>query len=244
MSLSETTGRDPRKKRIIVALDLEDLAAAERLVKELSGLISFFKVGSELFSAAGPDAVRMVTGCGADAFLDLKYHDIPNTVSRAIRSAAGLGVSLVNVHTLGGVDMMRAAADMAREINPATRVIGVTVLTSMDATDLLRVGIDDAPEEAVTRLARLAREAGLAGVVSSAREVAQLREEFGAGFILVTPGIRPAGAESGDQKRIVTPAEAFAAGADYIVVGRPIAAAPDARAAAQSIIDEIGEIGE
>ncbi len=241
MSSSRTTNSGPRKDRIIVALDQEDLAAAQRLVKSLSGLIAFFKVGSELFSAAGPDAVRMVRDGGAEVFLDLKYHDIPNTVSRAVRSAAGLGVSLVNVHTLGGVQMMRAAADSAREIDPSTRVIGVTVLTSMDATDLLRVGIEDAPEEAVVRLARLAREAGLAGVVSSAREVARLREEFGPGFILITPGIRPAGADSGDQKRIVTPREAFEAGADYIVVGRPIAAAPDPRAAAESIIEEIGE---
>jgi orotidine-5'-phosphate decarboxylase len=230
-----------RKDRIIVALDLEDLIAAERLVTKLAGLISFFKVGSELFSAAGPDAVRMVTDGGARVFLDLKYHDIPNTVSRAVRTAAGLGISLVNVHTLGGVEMMRAAADTAREVDPGTRVIGVTVLTSMDATDLLRVGIGDAPQEAVIRLARLAREAGLSGVVSSAREVTRLREEFGAGFILVTPGIRPAGADPGDQKRIVTPREAFEAGADYIVVGRPIAAAPDVRAAAESIIEQIGE---
>jgi orotidine-5'-phosphate decarboxylase len=241
MSSSRTTNSGARKDRIIVALDQEDLAAAQRLVKSLSGLISFFKVGSELFSAAGPDAVRMVRDGGAEVFLDLKYHDIPNTVSRAVRSAAGLGVSLVNVHTLGGVQMMRAAADSAREIDPHTRVIGVTVLTSMDATDLLRVGIDDAPEEAVVRLGRLAREAGLAGVVSSAREVTRLREEFGPGFILITPGIRPAGADSGDQKRIVTPREAFETGADYIVVGRPIAAAPDPRAAAESIIEEIGE---
>lgn len=230
-----------RKDRIIVALDQEDLGAAERLVKTLSGLISFFKVGSELFSAAGPDAVRMVRDSGARVFLDLKYHDIPNTVSRTIRSAAGLGVSLVNVHTLGGLAMMRAAVDSAREVGPGTRVIGVTVLTSMDATDLLRVGVADAPQEAVIRLARLAAEAGLAGVVSSAREVARLREEFGPGFILVTPGIRPAGADPGDQKRIVTPADAFEAGADYIVVGRPIAAAPDPRAAVESIIKEIGE---
>lgn len=233
--------RESRKNRIIVALDQEDLDAAGRLVTELSGLISFFKVGSELFSAAGPDAVRMVTDSGANVFLDLKYHDIPNTVSRAVRAAAGLGVSLVNVHTLGGVAMMRAAADIAREIDPDTRVIGVTVLTSMDATDLLRVGIGDAPSEAVIRLARLAREAGLSGVVSSAREVGLLREEFGPDFTLVTPGIRPAGADVGDQKRIVTPREAFDAGADYIVVGRPIAAAADPRAAAESIIEEIGE---
>ncbi len=232
---------ESRKDRIIVALDLEDLTAAEKLVKALSGLISFFKVGSELFSAAGPDAVKMVRENGGRVFLDLKYHDIPNTVSRAVSRAATLGVSLVNVHTLGGVAMMRAAADSARDIDADTRVIGVTVLTSMDATDLLRVGIGDAPEEAVIRLARLAREAGLAGVVSSAREVGRLREEFGPGFILVTPGIRPAGADAGDQKRIVTPGEAFDAGADYIVVGRPIAAAPDVRAAAESIIEEVGE---
>jgi orotidine-5'-phosphate decarboxylase len=230
-----------RKDRIIVALDQDDLGAAQRLVTKLSGLISFFKVGSELFSAAGPDAVRMVTDSGARVFLDLKYHDIPNTVSRAVRAAAGLGVSLVNVHTLGGVAMMRAAADIAREIDPGTRVIGVTVLTSMDATDLLRVGIGDGPQEAVIRLARLAREAGLSGVVSSAREVGLLREEFGPEFILVTPGIRPAGADAGDQKRIVTPREAFDAGADYIVVGRPIAAAADPWAAAESIIEDIGE---
>ncbi len=233
--------KESRKDRIIVALDQDDLGAAQRLVTKLVGIISFFKVGSELFSAVGPDAVRMVRDNGARVFLDLKYHDIPNTVSRAVKSAAGLGVSLVNVHTLGGVEMMRAAADSAREVYPDTRVIGVTVLTSLDATDLLRVGIGDAPEEAVVRLARLAREAGLAGVVSSAREVTRLREEFGLGFILVTPGIRPAGADIGDQKRIVTPAEAFEAGADYIVVGRPIAAGPDPRAAAESIIEEVGE---
>ncbi len=229
------------KDRIIVALDQEDLGTAERLVKSLSGLISFFKVGSELFSAAGPDAVRMVRDAGARVFLDLKYHDIPNTVARAARRAAGLGVSLLNVHTLGGTAMMRAAADAAREADPETRVIGVTVLTSMDAADLSEVGIGDAPEAQVLRLARLARDAGLAGVVSSAREAGTLRRELGPDFILVTPGIRPAGSDQGDQKRIVTPADAFAAGADYIVVGRPIAAAPDVRAAAEMIIAQVGE---
>jgi orotidine-5'-phosphate decarboxylase len=231
--------KDP-KDRIIVALDQEDLGAAERLVKSLSGLISFFKVGSELFSAAGPDAVRMVRENGARVFLDLKYHDIPNTVARAARRAAGLGVSLLNVHTLGGAAMMRAAADAAREADPETRVIGVTVLTSMDAADLGEVGIGDAPEAQVLRLARLAHDAGLAGVVSSAREAGTLRRELGPDFILVTPGIRPAGSDQGDQKRIVTPADAFAAGADYIVVGRPIAAASDVRAAAEMIIAQVG----
>jgi len=241
MSSSRTINKTPRKDRIIVALDQEDLGTAKRLVRELSGLISIFKVGSELFSSAGPDAVRMVRDAGADVFLDLKYHDIPNTVSRAVRRAASYGVSLVNVHALGGLAMMRAAAESAREADPATRVIGVTVLTSMDATDLARVGIQDTPEEAVIRLARLAAEAGLAGVVSSAREVTRLRGECGDGFILVTPGIRPAGADAGDQKRIVTPRQAFDAGADYIVVGRPIAAAADVRAAARAVIEEVGE---
>ncbi len=230
-----------RKDRVIVALDQEDLDAARRLVQALAGLISFFKVGSELFSAAGPAAIEMVKESGAEVFLDLKYHDIPNTVSRAVARAAGYGVSLVNVHTLGGFDMMKAAADAAGSVNPGTRVIGVTVLTSMDAADLARVGIGQAPDAQVLRLARLAREAGLSGVVSSAREVGRLRGELGVDFILVTPGIRPAGADAGDQKRIVTPREAFDAGADYIVVGRPIAAAPDPRAAAESIIMEIGE---
>jgi orotidine-5'-phosphate decarboxylase len=229
------------KDRIIVALDQENLDAAERVVKVLAGVISFFKVGSELFSAAGPAAIEMVKSSGAEVFLDLKYHDIPNTVSRAVARAAAYGVSLVNVHTLGGFDMMRAAADAALSVDPTTRVIGVTVLTSMDATDLARVGIDDTPDREVLRLARLAKEAGLSGVVSSAREATRLRKELGPDFILVTPGIRPAGADAGDQKRIVTPRDAFDAGADYIVVGRPIAAAPDPRAAAESIIKEIGE---
>jgi orotidine-5'-phosphate decarboxylase len=229
------------KDRIIVALDQENLDAAERVVKVLAGVISFFKVGSELFSAAGPAAIEMVKSSGAEVFLDLKYHDIPNTVSRAVARAAAYGVSLVNVHTLGGFDMMRAAADAALSVDPTTRVIGVTVLTSMDATDLARVGIDDTPDREVLRLARLAKEAGLSGVVSSAREATRLRKELGPDFILVTPGIRPAGADAGDQKRIVTPRGAFDAGADYIVVGRPIAAAPDPRAAAESIIKEIGE---
>jgi orotidine-5'-phosphate decarboxylase len=233
--------KESRARRIIVALDQEDIGAARRLVRELSGLISFFKVGSELFSAAGPAAIEMVREAGADVFLDLKYHDIPNTVSRAVGRAASYGVTLVNVHALGGLEMMRAAADAALSADRKTLVIGVTVLTSMDAADLERVGIGSPPDAEVSRLARLAREAGLAGVVSSAREVGRLREELGPDFILVTPGIRPAGADAGDQKRIVTPRQAFDSGADYIVVGRPIAAAPDPHVAAERIIEEIGE---
>ena len=170
-------------------------------------------------------------------FLDLKFHDIPNTVAAASRVAARLGVHIFNVHCLGGLEMMRAAADAAREINADVKVIGVTILTSHDSDSLAKIGLSETPREAVPRLAALAQEAGLDGVVCSAREILPVRAMCGDDFLLVTPGIRPANAERGDQKRVLTPSEALKAGANYLVVGRPITGAADPVKAAQSLFD-------
>lgn len=228
-SQADRKGRNP----ILVALDVPAVDAARDLAQALRGHVGGFKVGLELFSAAGPGIVEEIGP--AQVFLDLKFHDIPNTVAGAARSAARLGVMIFNVHCLGGRAMMRAAGDAAREVNPATRVIGVTILTSHDAAGLREIGLAEAPRDAVRRLARLAQEAGLDGVVCSAQEAAVLRADCGPGFLLVTPGIRPAGAAADDQKRLMTPDAALAAGADWLVLGRPITAAPDPASAAREI---------
>ncbi len=211
--------------RIIVALDCateqQALAMARRLTPDLCRL----KVGLELFVAAGPGVVDRLIALGYDVFLDLKLHDIPNTVARACEAAARLGVWMLNVHTLGGSRMLRAAREAVDRGQQRPLLTGVTILTSHSQQDIADIGLSATPAEQVASLARLARQAGLDGVVCSPREAAALRREFGAGFLLVTPGVRPADAALDDQRRVMTPAEAVAQGADYLVIGRPVTGA-------------------
>lgn len=232
--------------KIIVALDFSDAASALALVARLDPALCRLKVGKELFTAAGPDLVRALVGRGFEVFLDLKFHDIPNTVAAACRAAAGLGVWMLNVHASGGRRMMTAAQEALAGLPPRPGdkparplLIAVTVLTSMSAEDLGEVGISDAPADQVLRLARLTQACKLDGVVCSAQEAAMLRADLGADFHLVTPGIRPAGAEVGDQRRVMTPAEALRAGATDLVIGRPITAAADPLAALKQIQFEL-----
>lgn len=224
------------RDRLIVALDVPTPAEAEALVARLSGAVGLFKIGSQLFTAAGPAFVRTLVAKGERVFLDLKYHDIPNTVARAVAAASDLGVSLLSVHALGGEEML-AAAVAAR--SGGARLLAITVLTSHDEESLGRVGIGGPLREQVGRLARLARDAGVDGVVASPHEVELVRAACGRDLLLVTPGIRPLGAASGDQARHATPAAALTAGADYLVVGRPITEARDPRAAASAIATEM-----
>ena len=226
--------------RLFVALDTPDMDGALSLAGFLAGLAGGIKLGKAFFTANGPQGVRGAAAAGLPVFLDLKFHDIPNTVADAVRAALSLAPVMLTVHASGGAAMMRAAADAAEEAG-ANRplVLGVTVLTSLGEDDLAATGLAGPVPDQVMRLARLAQASGLDGVVCSAREVAALRAECGAGFTLVVPGIRPAGAAAGDQKRTATPAEAIAAGADYLVIGRPITGADDPAQAARAIIDEI-----
>jgi orotidine-5'-phosphate decarboxylase len=224
----------PTPSPVLVALDVSSQDEALQLAQRLRPHVGGFKVGLELFCSTGPSVVEAI---GADnVFLDLKFHDIPNTVAGAARAAARLGVMIFNVHCLGGVEMMRAGAEAARAINPNTKVIGVTILTSHDAAQLKQIGLGEEPAAAVPRLAALAREAGLDGVVCSPQEIEAVRRECGPDFLLVTPGVRPAGAELGDQKRVMTPQQALQAGANWLVVGRPITAAADPVRAAADIL--------
>ncbi|MHB0975009.1 MAG: orotidine-5'-phosphate decarboxylase [Thiobacillus sp.] len=213
--------------KIIVALDFADAASALALAGRLDPARCRVKVGKELFTAAGPDLVRALVARGFEVFLDLKFHDIPNTVAAACRAAAGLGVWMLNVHASGGRRMMVAAQEALSGLERRPFLIAVTVLTSMSAEDLTEIGVADAPADQVLRLARLTQACQLDGVVCSAQEAAMLRADLGADFRLVTPGIRPADAEAGDQRRVMTPAEALRAGATDLVIGRPITAAPD-----------------
>jgi orotidine-5'-phosphate decarboxylase len=233
------------KEKLIVALDVDNADHALEIFTQLRETAGMFKVGMQLFTAAGPDLVRNIIGRGGRIFLDLKYHDIPNTVALAAVEAARLGVSIFNIHSSGGLEMMkqaRAAVEnvVQRESLSRPKIIGVTVLTSIDKQALARIGIDDAPSAVVKRLAAAAAEAGLDGVVASAQEIELIRESVPqSDFIIVTPGIRPESEAAGDQKRIMTPAGAIRGGADYLVVGRPILSASDPVAAAQNIIKEI-----
>ena len=232
--------------RILVALDVPSASAALSLADTLRGAVGGFKIGSQLFTAAGPDIVRKMVDRGDSVFLDLKFHDIPNTVAGAIQSSADLGVWMVNVHASGGRPMMEAARKAADERRPPGRhkplVIAVTVLTSLDAQTLASVGVSAPPLEQVVRLAELVQASGLDGVVASPQETAAIRKACGPSFVIVTPGIRggSAAAAKDDQQRTMSPAEAVAAGSSYLVVGRPITAAPDpseaARLIAQSLI--------
>ena len=225
--------------KIIVALDFADAAPALALVERLDPALCRLKVGKELFTAAGPQLVRALVARGFEVFLDLKFHDIPNTVAAACRAAAGLGVWMMNVHASGGRRMMTAAQAALAELEKPPLLIAVTVLTSMSAEDLDEVGISAAPAEQVLRLARLTQACRLDGVVCSAQEAALLRADLGAGFRLVTPGIRPAGVDAGDQRRVMTPVEALRAGATDLVIGRPITAAADPLAALKQIQSDI-----
>ena len=211
------------KKRVIVALDYPDQHQALAMAAQLDPQKCRVKVGKELFTRCGPSIVEALQLKGFDVFLDLKFHDIPNTTAKAVRAAAELGVWMVNVHASGGRRMMEAARNELEQVNSTdTLLIGVTVLTSMERSDLLELGIDAEPLEHVKRLAKLTESSGLHGIVCSAQEVTPLRQIIGADFKLVTPGIRPADADIGDQKRIMTPADAITAGSDYLVIGRPI----------------------
>jgi len=230
----------PASHRLIVALDLDRLGPAYALARRLAGTVGMFKVGSRLFTAEGPQAVEKLTGLGPGIFLDLKFHDIPNTVAGAVAVAAGLpGVRLLNVHAAGGVEMMRAAAGALGRRRRRPRLVAVTVLTSRTARGLREVGMAGPPTKLVTRLARLAQKCGLDGVLASPHEVQAIRRACGRGFLIVVPGVRPALAERNDQARVATPAEAIRAGADYLVVGRPITSSRDPRAAAEAIVEEI-----
>ncbi len=211
--------------RIIVALDYSSAEDALRLAEKLEPRLCRLKVGKELFTAAGPNLIEKLMLKGFDIFLDLKFHDIPNTVAKACKAAANLGVWMINVHALGGRKMLMAA----REVIPqgSTKLIAVTLLTSMDQNDLADIGLQGTPEQIVERLARLAQDCALDGVVCSALEAASLRQQLGKDFCLVTPGIRPDDNQSDDQKRITTPQRAIRNGADYLVIGRPVTQAKD-----------------
>ncbi len=233
------------KERIVLALDLDSDMDALAIVDELKGSVGMFKVGHQLFTAYGPDIVRRIIARGGKVFLDLKYHDIPNTVAKAAAEAVKLGSSIFNVHALGGRDMMQAAAESARETAdklrvPVPVVLAVTILTSMDEKSLRReLKITRSLQREVNHLARMAQRAGMSGVVASPQEIKMLRRSVRGAFVILTPGVRPAWAGKDDQKRIMTPGEAVAAGADYLVVGRPVLKSEDRKAAVEKILQEI-----
>ena len=227
-----------------MALDFDSLPSALKFAEKVSDLVGMFKIGNQLFTSAGPEAVKQVAALGNGIFLDLKFHDIPNTVAGAVLSAAAMpGVQLVNVHALGGAAMLQAAAQAVSAGVPMgadrTRLIAVTVLTSMDHKTMREAGISGTPITSAVKLARLAKKCGVDGVVASVQETKAIRKACGREFLIVTPGVRPAEKAKDDQARTATPAQAIEAGTDYMVVGRPIIAASDPRAAAQSIVDEI-----
>jgi orotidine-5'-phosphate decarboxylase len=229
------------RDKIIFALDVHGLADIDRWAAQLAGHVGMFKVGKELFTSCGPEAVRTVQRHGGRVFLDLKYHDIPNTVAKAMVEAARLGVQLANLHAMGGEEMMATAAAAVRKEfgDERPRLLAVTILTSSTVETLRQVGIERPVEEMVVRLARLAKDSGMDGVVASPLEIGPIRAACGPDFLIVTPGVRPSFASLDDQKRVMSPAEAVSAGADYLVIGRPIAKAEDPVAAARMIVDEI-----
>ena len=227
------------RRRLIVALDVPDAAAAASLVARLEGTCTWFKVGLELFVATGPAVLEPLLKQGRSVFLDLKFHDIPNTVAGAVRSAAGLGVHMMTIHAAGGPAMLAAARTALDGVANPPELLAVTMLTSMDAAQVNAIGLDRSPAAQVELLARMSFEAGIHGFVCSPQEVAAVRALTGPEGVLVVPGIRPAGAAVGDQKRIATPAETLRRGASYLVVGRPITQAPDPAAAARAILEEM-----
>lgn len=234
---------EPRE-RLIFALDVEHFAEAQKLLGLLKGHVGLFKVGKQLFTHSGPKVIDMIRNKGERVFLDLKFHDIPNTVAKAGEEATKLGSTMFTVHSMGGYEMMKGAVESSRntakQLNtPKPFILAVTILTSMDEAILEEVGIKTPLEEQVVRLARLAKRAGVSGVVASPREISLIRDHCGSDFLIVTPGVRPASAAKDDQKRTLTPGEAIRAGANYIVVGRPIKEADDPVRAADEIVEEI-----
>ena len=240
--------RGSTRERLIVALDVDSLEQAQNFVRLLAREVGMFKIGKQLFTYAGPQAVRLIQDLGGEIFLDLKFHDIPNTVAKAAIEATRLGVKMFNVHASGSLEMM---VTTVKEVERVCRqekhrrpiMLAVTVLTSLNQEDLKRVGVEHKVADQVVRLALLTKEAGMDGVVASPQEVADIRAACGRGFIIVTPGIRPAASARNDQQRIMTPADAVRAGVDYIVVGRPILEAKDPVAAARAIVDEMERSG-
>lgn len=235
---------DDAQRRLIFALDVDSFEDARGWVEKLQGQVGAFKVGKQLFTRCGPDVVRMIRDHGVDVFLDLKYHDIPNTVAMAGLEALKLGVWMFNVHALGGAEMMAKLVEQVDKVCPRGTegrplLIAVTILTSSTDATLQAIGIERPVAEMVPRLAKLAQQAGMDGVVASPQEVGLIRQACGRDFAIVTPGVRPADASLDDQKRVMTPGEALRYGADYLVIGRPISAAPDPAAAAAAILAEM-----
>ena len=235
---------DTARERLIFALDVDSFEVAQEWVAQLTGKVGLFKIGKQLFTRYGPQVVQMVRDAGGEVFLDLKYHDIPNTVAKAGVEATRLGAKIYNLHALGGLEMMKkmieetdaeiASSGVAQPVR-----LAVTILTSSTEETLRGIGIEHTVPDMVRRLALLAKEAGMEGVVSSPQEISLIREACGDDFIIVTPGVRPASASLDDQKRVMTPGEAISKGADYLVVGRPISAASDPAAAADAIVAEM-----
>jgi len=222
--------------KIIVALDVPTKTAAIGLIEQFHGQVCFFKIGLQLYTAEGPEIVREISKSGAKIFLDLKLHDIPNTVARAVESASGLGIEMLTIHLSGGAEMIQAAVDARKD---KMSILGVTVLTSSNDETLRETGVSDKIDKQVLRLAKLGVENGVDGIVASPHEIKTLRAEFGDEIKIVVPGVRPSWAESNDQKRTMTPREAVQAGADYLVIGRPIVAHPNPAEALAKIIQEI-----
>ena len=243
-SLQLVRSPGPMRERLILALDVDDLDRVKVLVRLLAGAVGMFKVGKQLFTHAGPSAVKLIQDMGGEVFLDLKFHDIPTTVAKAAIEATRLGVKMFNVHASGSLEMMRQTV---KEVSRVCRqealrrpiMLAVTVLTSLNKSDLKKVGVDGEVADQVVRLALLTREAGMDGVVASPHEVARIRAACGSRFIIVSPGIRPQKGKRNDQRRVMTPEEAIRAGVDYIVVGRPIMEAKDPRIAVREIISEM-----
>lgn len=248
-SLELVRARASMRERLIIALDVGDLTEVNELVKLLAPEVGMFKVGKQLFTHAGPQAVRLIQQVGGEIFLDLKFHDIPNTVAKAAAEATRLGVKMFNVHASGSLEMMRSAVKEVRRVCRQEKLrrpimLAVTVLTSLNQDDLIRVGVERNVADQVVRLALLTKEAGMDGVVASPHEVADIRAACGRRFVIVTPGIRPRDGERNDQQRVMTPGEAIEAGVDYIVVGRPILEAKDPVVAARAIVAEMERAGK
>jgi orotidine-5'-phosphate decarboxylase len=241
--------RGSMRERLITALDIDSLDQAQKLVRLLAREVGMFKIGKQLFTHAGPQAVRLIQELGGEIFLDLKFHDIPNTVAKAAIEATRMGVKMFNVHASGSLEMMRLTVkEVERVCRQEKRrkpiMLAVTVLTSLNQDDLKRVGVDGKVADQVVRLALLTKEAGMDGVVASPQEVGDIREACGRHFVIVSPGIRPADSKRNDQQRVMTPGQAVRAGVDYIVVGRPILEARDPVAAARNIVAEMEQAGK
>jgi orotidine-5'-phosphate decarboxylase len=233
---------DMHKSRVIVALDYPDAASAMQLVARLTPDLCRLKVGKELFTRAGPRLVEDLAAHGFDVFLDLKFHDIPNTVASACQAAADLGVWMMNVHALGGERMLQAAKEGVTRATHTPLLIAVTILTSMDESDLAAVGLAGSPLDNVLRLAQLAQQSGMDGVVCSSRETPVLRAQLDPGFRLITPGIRPAGSQADDLRRVMTPVDAINSGSDYLVIGRPVTRADDPVSVLRTINSELSAL--